>query len=380
MATAKRDYYQILGVDHNASAEDLKKAFRRLAMKYHPDRNKEDEAEARFKEIGEAYEVLTDPEKRAAYDRYGHAGLQGFDLGQPFQEFDFGGFGDIFDAFFGGTGARRRQAQRGADRRVTVEIDLQEAAFGCEREIEVTRTEGCPRCGGKRAEPGSQLARCSTCNGAGEVRRVQRSFFGQFVNLATCSQCDGEGRIITEPCKECRGSGRQRQKRELLVKIPAGIAGGSQMRLSGEGDAGANGGSPGHLYVLINVQPNELFEREADDLIYELDLNIAQATLGCEVEIPTLEDARRDGRGGHWQSLKIPAGTQSGQEFVLKGKGVPHLRQSGRGDLLAQVNVAIPKELTAEQRQLLEDLAESLGTPTGDDGKGIIGKIKGALG
>jgi molecular chaperone DnaJ len=369
----KRDYYEVLGVSQNASTEEVKKAFRRLAMRFHPDRNKEDGAEAKFKEIGEAYEVLSDPEKRAAYDRYGHAGLQGFDVGQPFQGFDFGGFGDIFDAFFGGTTARRAsQAQRGSDRRVDIDIEFEEAAFGCEKEIEVTRNERCPRCGGNRAEPGSQLARCPSCDGSGEVRRVSRSFFGQFVNIAACSQCRGEGRIISEPCKECRGAGRQRQSRSLLVKIPPGISDGSQMRLSGEGDVGMNGGSPGHLYLRIGVNPHPHFQRDEDDLVYDLPLNLAQATLGCQVEIPTLD--------GKPHVLKIPAGTQSGRVFVLRGKGVSRLHVGGRGDLLVHASVVVPTDLTNEQQQLLQQLAESFGTPVGEDNKGVLGKIKDALG
>ncbi len=375
MAQTKRDYYEALGVPRNASAEAIKKAFRRLAMQYHPDRNKEDGAEAKFKEIGEAYEVLSDPEKRAAYDRFGHAGLQGFDLGRPFEGFDFGGFGDIFDAFFGGTasGRRARQAQRGADRRVDIEISFEEAAFGCEREMEVERIERCGRCGGAGSEPGSQLARCPTCDGAGQVRRVSRSFFGQFVNVATCSQCRGEGRIITHPCQDCRGSGRERKRRSLLVKVPAGIADGSRMRLSGEGDAGANGGGPGHLYVSINVRPHPFFQREEDDLVYDLPMNPAQAALGFEAEVPTLEGKPVD--------LRIPAGTQNGRVFVLKGKGVPRLHGGGRGDLLVRASLVVPTELTDEQRELLRRLAESFGTPVSSDGdKGILGKIKDALG
>lgn len=369
----KRDYYEVLGVSRNASTEGIKKAFRRLAMRYHPDRNKEDGAEAMFKEIGEAYEVLSDPDKRAAYDRYGHAGLQGMDFGQPFEGFDFGGFGDIFDAFFGGTTARRaREAQRGADRRVDIEIDFQEAAFGCEREIELTRNERCPRCGGNRAEPGSQLARCSSCDGTGEVRRVSRSFFGQFVSVATCPQCRGEGRIITEPCKECKGAGRQRQTRRLLVKIPAGISDGSQMRLSSEGDVGVNGGGPGHLYLLIAVRPHPHFQRDEDDLVYEMELNLPQAALGCEVEIPTLD--------GKPHTLKIPPGTQSGRVFVLRGKGVPRLQGGGRGGLLVRASVVVPTDLTDEQRELLLRLGESFGTPVSEGQKGVLGKIKDALG
>ena len=371
--TEKRDYYDVLGVARNASAEQIKKAFRKLAMQHHPDRNREDGAEARFKEIGEAYEVLSDADKRAAYDRFGHSGLQGFDGGRPFEGFDFGGFGDIFDAFFGGTAARGgREAQRGADRRVDLDIDFQEAAFGCEREIEVTRNERCRRCGGNRSEPGSQPARCQSCEGTGRVRRVSRSFFGQFVNIATCPQCRGDGRIVTDPCKDCGGAGRQRASRKLLVKIPAGVDDGSQMRLSGEGDVGANGGSPGHLYVVIGVKPHPLFQRDEHDLVYDLALSLPQAALGSEVDIPTLD--------GKPHALKVPAGTQSGRVFVLRGKGVPRLHGGGRGDLLVRASVVVPTEITDEQRELLLKLAESFGTPVSEDEKGILGKIKDALG
>ncbi len=374
MAQVKRDYYEVLGVLRGASAEEIKRAFRRLAMQYHPDRNKESGAEAKFKEIGEAYEVLADPEKRSAYDRFGHAGLQGMDFGRPFEGFDFGGFGDIFDAFFGGstTGRRPREAQRGADRRSDLEVSFEEAAFGCEREIEVSRIERCGRCGGSGSEPGAQVARCATCDGSGQVRRVARSFFGQFVNIATCSQCGGRGRIVTQPCGECRGNGRQRRQRGLLVKVPGGVTDGSRMRLTGEGDAGFNGGSPGHLYVSINVSPHPFFQRDEDDLIYVLPVNPAQAALGCEAEIPTLE--------GDLASLKVPPGTQNDRVFVLKGKGVPRLHGSGRGDLHVRASIVIPTDLSEEQRDLLRRLAESFGTPVSPDGdKGILGKIKDAL-
>lgn len=376
MPTTKRDYYEVLGVPSTASSEEIKKAFRRLAMKYHPDRNKEPEAEDRFKEIGEAYEVLANAEKRGAYDRYGHAGLQGFDNSQPFQGFDFGGVGDIFDAFFNGSGARRSQAQRGSDLRMELEIDLEEAAFGTERELEVERSESCPRCGGKRAEPGSQPTRCPSCKGSGEQRRVQRSVFGQFVNLTPCSQCSGEGRIISESCKECNGTGRlRRQQRTLLVKVPAGVSDGAQMRLSSEGDAGVNGGPAGHLYLIINIRPHDLFVRQDDNIIYELPLNISEASLGTELQVPGIGES-----GYEEHSLRIPAGTQNGQEFVFRGKGVPHLRRGGRGDLIARVVIGIPTNLTEEQRNLLIALAESLGTPSNEERKGVLGKIKGALG
>jgi molecular chaperone DnaJ len=373
MATAKRDYYEVLGVDRNASAEDVKKAFRRLAMKFHPDRNKEDGAEAQFKEIGEAYEVLSDPEKRAAYDRYGHAGLGNFDFGRGFEGADFAGFGDIFEAFFGGTatGRRTREAQRGADRRADIELELEDAAFGCDRDVDLERTERCVRCGGTGSEPGSQLARCNTCDGAGQVRRVSRSFFGQFVNIATCSQCRGEGRIVTNPCGECRGSGREKRRRALRVKIPAGVSDGSRMRLNGEGDAGMNGGQPGHLYVYINVLPHPHFAREEDDLIFDLQMNPAQAALGFEAEVPTLE--------GDAVTVKVPAGTQGGRVFTVRGKGVQRLHEGGRGDLLVRASVVTPTDLTDEQKDLLQKLAESFGTPVGNGDKGIFGKIKDAL-
>jgi molecular chaperone DnaJ len=373
MATVRKDYYEVLGVSRNASPEDLKKAFRRLAMKYHPDRNKDDGAESRFKEIGEAYEVLSDAEKRSAYDRFGHAGLQGFDFGRGFDGADLGGFGDIFEAFFGGTatGRRAREAQRGADRRTDIEIDFEHAVFGCEREIEVDRVERCRRCAGSGGEPGSKSPRCNTCEGSGQVRRVSRSFFGQFVNIATCPQCRGEGRTISDPCKDCHGSGRERKQRSLAVKIPAGVSDGARMRLNGEGDVGANGGSPGHLYVYIGVRPHPFFTRDEDDLVYELEMNPAQAALGFETEVPTLEGGKI--------SLKIPPGVQSGTVFPQKRQGATRLHTGGRGDLLVRATVVTPTDLNDEQRELLQQLAESFGTPTSNGDKGILDKIKDAL-
>lgn len=364
---AKRDYYEVLGVSRNASQEEVKKAFRQLAMQYHPDRNKEPDAEERFKEVSEAYEVLSDPERRGAYDLYGHAAAQAT-AGRPFEGFDFGGFGDIFDAFFGGAAGQRghRQTQSGADLRTSLTISFEDAAFGCEREIGITRREVCTSCRGRGSEPGTQSTRCNTCKGAGEVRRVQRSFFGQFVNIAPCPQCQGSGEVITTPCKQCRGGGVERKQRRLLVKIPAGVDGSAQVRLTGEGDAGLNGGSPGDLYVALAVEPNPLFQRQGDDVIYELELNMAQAALGCEVMAPTLEGDN---------ALRVPPGTQSGHVFTLKGKGVPHLRGHGRGDQLVVVRVTVPSQMSSHQRQLLKDLAGTFGTPVDDD-KSILGKIK----
>ncbi|HTE84523.1 MAG TPA: molecular chaperone DnaJ [Dehalococcoidia bacterium] len=369
MATQQTDFYETLGVARTASADDIKRAFRRLAMEFHPDRNQQPGAEARFKAINEAYEVLSDPDKRAAYDRFGIAGLNG--MGERgFEGFgNFGGFGDIFDAFFGGTATRnRRTAQRGRDLHDEVTISFEQAAVGTETEIEIARLENCAICGGRGSEPGSQPDKCPACNGAGEVRRVQQSIFGQFVNVATCERCRGEGRIVTRPCTSCRGSGRERKQRKLVIKIPPGVDSGSQMRLSGEGEAGLNGGGPGNLYITIDVQAHAFFQREGDDLIYDLPLNYVQAALGDEVEIPSLE-----GR----MALKIPAGTQSGRVFQLREKGMPHLRGGGRGDELVRVRVITPTTLTKEQRKLFEQLGGSLGKAViPQEDKGIFGRIR----
>jgi len=372
MTTAKQDYYDVLGITRDATPEQVKKAFRRLAMKYHPDRNSSGDAGELFKAVNEAYEVLADPERRAVYDRYGHARAESpFGGARGFEGFGFGGFGDIFDAFFGGANSQRSGPRRGADLRTSVTLTFKEAAFGCEKTIEIAGTEVCEHCQGRRAEPGSEPKRCTNCNGSGELRRVQQSVFGQFVNVSACDRCRGEGAIITKPCTACRGSGQEEHVRKLQVKFPAGIDDGSQMRLSGEGEAGINGGPRGHLYVDVGVRRHKQFQRDGDDLIYNLELNIAQVALGDELKIPTLEGK---------QALRIPAGTQSGQVFVLKGQGVPHLRSGGRGDLLAHVQVVTPKNLSAEQHALLAQLAESLGTPLSPDDRGLLNRIKDALG
>jgi len=372
----KQDYYDVLGVARNASPDEIKKAFRRLAMQYHPDRNQEDGAEDRFKEVNEAYEVLSDPERRAMYDRFGHAaaGAGENPFARGFDGFGFGGLGDIFDAFFGGTSARAQRGPiRGADVRRSITLSFEEAVFGTEKEIEVTTAELCARCDGRRAEPGTQPERCPQCNGSGEVRRVQQSIFGQFVNVATCDRCRGEGRIITTPCRDCRGSGREKRKRKLSVKVPAGVDTGSQMRLTGEGEVGVQGGSRGNLYLQINVRPHQLFRREDDDLIVDLELNFAQAALGDEVDVPTID--------GDAHALRIPAGTQSGELFVARGKGVPHLRANGRGDMIVRATVVTPKSLSKEQKELLRQLAESMGsTVKPQEDRGFMGKIKDALG
>lgn len=350
----KRDYYKVLGVSPDASDEEIKKAFRKKAFEYHPDRNPDDGASERFKEVNEAYEVLSDSNRRAAYDQFGHQGTEGFG-GRGFQDFDFGsfgGFGDIFEAFFGGSRTSSRQApRRGNDLRYSVAISFEEAALGCEREIDISRTELCSVCHGTRANPGSKPERCLHCNGSGQIRRVQRSIFGQFVNTAACPQCRGEGVIISDPCRECKGSGYQKQKRRISVKIPGGIDDGNGIRITGEGDAGSRGGSPGNLYVVVSVAPHKLYTREGDNVIYELQVNFAQAALGAELEVPTLYGTEK---------LKIPSGSQTGRTFRLKDKGFPRLHRGGRGDEMVVLRVMTPESLNKEQRKLFEELARSL--------------------
>jgi molecular chaperone DnaJ len=349
----KRDYYEVLGVEKNATDEEIKKAFRKLAFKYHPDQNKEDGAAEKFKEANEAYEVLSNPEKRAAYDRFGHEGGEGF-FGRGFEDFSFGGFGDIFDAFFGGaTTATRHAPQRGADLHQSITITFEEAAFGTEKKVNFSRIENCSVCHGIGAKPGTQPTRCRNCNGTGQVQRVQESLFGRFINVATCNQCNGLGRIITETCPQCRGSGKEEFQRNISVKIPAGVDDDSQIRLNGEGHAGERGGSPGNLYVTLSVQPHPFFTRDGDDVLYQLPVNFAQAALGDEVEVPTLEGNVK---------LKIPAGTQTGKVFRLKGKGIHHLHRMGRGDQIVTAVVMTPESLTKEQRQLFEQLSKSFKT------------------
>ncbi len=347
----KRDYYDILGVERDATDEKIKKAFRELAFKYHPDCNHEPGAEEKFKEINEAYEVLSDREKRATYDRFGHADNQAI-FSQGFEGFDFGGFGNIFDAFFGEATANRQSAQRGADLRSDITLTLEEAAFGLEREISILRSENCSLCQGSRCAAGTQPGRCPNCNGSGQVRRVQQSIFGRFTNVATCPQCHGEGQIITQPCMQCRGAGKEKHQRSILVKIPAGIEDGTQIRLSGEGDSGVRGGPSGNLYLFISVKKHEVFQRDGDNILYELPVNFAQAALGAEVEVPTLEGKIK---------LKFPAGSQTGHVLLLKNRGIPHLNARGRGDQLVTLRIITPESLSDKQRQLFQELAKTLG-------------------
>jgi molecular chaperone DnaJ len=350
--SSKRDYYEVLGVSRTADADELKKAYRRLARQYHPDINKETGAEERFKEVNEAYEVLSDREKRRAYDRFGHAGVDG-NVG--YSDFGFGGISDIFEEFFGfGTGAsaRRRGPRRGNDLQYDLEISLEEAVFGCEKEIEIHRMDVCPDCQGSRAEPGTTPVRCSQCNGSGEVRRVQQSILGSFVNVTTCPTCQGTGEVISTPCQRCRGNGQVQTSKTITVRIPEGVDDGTRIRLAGEGEPGFRGGPPGNLYVLLHVRRHPIFRRSGDDIVLELNINVAQAALGDKVTIPTLEGE---------ESIQIPAGTQTGRIFRVRGRGVPHLRRSGRGDLLIVVQVVVPTELDDRQRELFQELGTTLG-------------------
>jgi molecular chaperone DnaJ len=368
--TAKRDYYEILGVGRSASDADVKRAYHQLARQYHPDLNKDLGAEERFKEINEAYEILGDRRKRREYDRWGHVGAGG-----GFAT-DFGGFGlgDIFEDLFGFSGVRtaaRRAPQKGADLRYNLTLTFEEAAFGCEKEIEVTRLDTCPLCRGAGAEPGTEPIRCPQCNGTGEVRRVRQSVFGSFVNVTTCGRCGGEGEVVSTPCTECRGQKRVRVTKKIAVDVPPGVDTGTQIRLSEEGEAGLRGGMAGNLYVVISVRKHPYFRRQNSNIFLELPINVSQAALGDETEIPSLDGTEK---------LIIPAGTQTGETFRLRHKGVPYLRGEGRGDQLVTVYVTTPKKLTPEQRQLFEELGQTLGKeviPQGD--KGFFDRLKEVL-
>ncbi len=364
----KRDYYEILGVNRNASEDEIKKAFRRLAKQYHPDANQGNrEAEEKFKEIGEAYQVLSDPEKRQLYDRYGHNPPQG-----GFGDFtDFGGFADIFEEFFG-MGARsaaRRGPQPGAHLKYNLTIEFEQALFGTEKEIEIPRLEMCPNCRGSGAEPGTQPIRCPQCNGSGEVRRVQQSIFGSFVNVATCPRCEGEGEIVSTPCHTCKGAKRIQVTRKIKVTIPAGVDDGTQIRLAGEGEAGTRGGPPGNLYIVISVKKHPFFQREGDDLLLNLPINFVQAALGDEVRVPVLPEGE--------VPLSIPPGTQHGKTFRIKEQGVPHLRRNGRGDLLVTVHIVVPQKLNEKQKELLREFGKTLEKQPGDSrDKSVFSKVK----
>ncbi len=363
----KRDYYELLGVDHNASEEDIKKAYRKLALKYHPDRNSGDkQAEERFKEISEAYQVLADSEKRARYDQYGHAafgdgglGRSGFDFTSGFEDI----FGDIFGEFFG-TGTTRRQARsRGEDLRYNLEISFEEAAFGVEKKVKIPRQGVCESCRGSGSKPGSSPRTCVTCRGKGQVSFQQ----GFFHVSRTCTQCQGQGTIVTDPCGSCGGAGRVRKFHTLSVKIPPGVDSGSRLKLRGEGETGVSGGPAGDLYVVIQVQPHPLFVRDGLDIICEVPISFAQAALGAEMDVPTLEGKVK---------IKIPAGTQSGRIFRLKDKGIRDIQGYSQGDQLVRVIVETPAHLTARQKELLKEFAALGGEEVHPLSKGFFDKVK----
>ncbi|CFX99023.1 Chaperone DnaJ [Syntrophomonas zehnderi OL-4] len=373
---AKRDYYDVLGVARNASADEIKKAYRQLAKKYHPDVNKDDEnAAEKFKEVAEAYEILSDDQKRATYDRFGHDAFDPTKGGAGFGGFGegMGGFGDIFDLLFGnvGGGQRRRTGpQRGADREIRLDINFEDAVFGVEKDFEMQRVEKCNQCNGSGAEPGSSSKTCPQCHGAGQMRSSQSTPFGRFETVKTCTRCQGEGKIIEKPCNTCKGSGKTRKKRTINVRIPAGIDTGSRLRMQGEGEAGSNGGPPGDLYITVVVRPHERFSRDGYTLICNLDIDFTQAALGAEIELPLL--------GGATHQMVIPAGTQPGDVITVRGKGIPHLHSQRSGDLKVVVQVKIPTKLNKRQKELLESFHEEHDDKDGK--KGIIDRLKDAMG
>jgi molecular chaperone DnaJ len=349
----KRDYYDVLGVSRDADDAEIKRAFRRLAQQHHPDVDKGDGAEERFKELNEAYRVLSDRQRRTAYDMFGHAGVEGSAAG-GFEGFGggFGPFGDIFDAFFGGAPAGTRRRSRvvaGADLRYDLTIEFAEAVFGVTKEITFPTLVTCSRCEGVGGEPGTEPETCPECNGTGEQRRVAQTILGQMVNIVACPRCRGEGRIIATPCTECKGDGRVREDRTLQVTIPAGIDAGQRIALEGQGEAGLRGGPNGDLYVAINVRPHPDLVRRGTELYHELPLTFPQAALGATVSVPTVEGS---------EEVEVPAGSQSGREIRLKAKGVPKLRGAGRGDLHVIVNVVVPTKLSKRERELLRELDE----------------------
>ncbi|MCL6516344.1 molecular chaperone DnaJ [Alicyclobacillus sp.] len=373
---SKRDYYEVLGVSRSASADEIKRAYRKLARQYHPDVNKEDpNAAEKFKEINEAYEVLSDPQKRAHYDQFGHAdptagmGGAGPDFGQGFGGFgDFSGFGDIFDMFFGG--GRPRGPQRGQDLEYELEIDFEDAAFGVEEEIQVPRMETCSTCEGSGAKPGTRVERCPVCNGTGEQQNVVNTPFGRMVNRRVCTACRGRGVRIPHPCEDCHGTGRRRVRRTVSIRVPAGVDTGTRLRIPGAGEASPNGGQPGDLHIIIRVRPHDVFERDGTNVYVDFPLTFVQAALGDEVEVPTL-----DGK----VKLRIPEGTQSGTTFRLRGKGIPKLGSNTRGDQHVRVHVITPTHLTERQRELLRELGKELGQVPQEQSRTFIERMKSAF-
>ena len=370
MATAKRDYYEVLGVTRNADAEELRRAYRKLAMKYHPDRNNGDKAaEERFKEIGEAYSVLSDPQKRQRYDAFGHAAD-----GVPpdFGPFSFDSAFDLFDMFFGGGAGRRRGRtgpQRGSDLRMTVDISFEEAVFGATRTLDVPRAGQCSECGGSGARPGTEAKQCATCHGAGQVQRTMQSIFGQVTNVSTCPACRGEGRMIDDPCPRCRGQGRVEMRRSVEVSIPAGVDEDVTLRLTGEGEVGPRGGATGDLYLGFRIKPHAQLVRRGQDILYELPVSVPQAVLGDTITVPTVDGER---------AVELPAGTQPGKQIKLSGLGVPHVRSGRRGDQICVVRVVVPAHVNHQERALYEQLGGRDGTPA-EVKKGFFDSVRDAF-
>ena len=368
MATT-RDYYEVLEVERGASQEEIKRSFRKLAMKYHPDRNPgDDAAERSFKELNEAYEVLSDPDKRNQYDTYGRVGGAG-GFGDTFAG---AGFGDLFDMFFGGQGGGRQRGgpRRGGDLRYGLALKFEEAVFGVEKEIQVPRRDVCTVCSGSGAEPGTTPTTCPDCGGQGQVRRVAQSVFGQVVNVVTCPRCRGEGELIEHPCATCHGSGRVQSSKSVKVTIPAGVDDADQIRLSGEGEAGTRGGGYGDLYVAMTVDQHPVLRRQGRDIYYDLGVNFTQAALGDSIEVPTVDGPVK---------LDVPAGTQYGTRLRLGGRGVPHVRSGKRGDEIVIVHVITPTKLTAEQKKALEGLGEKTGLPT-EAPRNVFDRLRDSLG
>lgn len=378
MATpGKRDYYEVLGVPRSATAEEIKKAYRKLTRKYHPDANPgNEEAERKYKEINEANEVLGDPQKRAQYDQFGFVGDMpppgaGGYGGDPFGGMGGDVFGDIFDSFFGGGRSRTNPnaPRRGADLEMSMRVTLETAYRGGTRQVEIPREESCPSCGGSGAEPGSNVETCSSCGGMGQVEHKVSTPFGQMIQVAPCTRCRGTGKIVNTPCKSCKGQGRVQRNRRIDVKIPPGVDTGTRLRISGEGEAGTRGGPSGDLFILLEVPSDKRFQREGADLHTRVDIALPQAALGCEVSIPTFDGV---------ESLDVPAGTQPGSVLRIKGRGMPKLRGSGNGDLHIHVRVGVPKNLSDRAKNLMRELAAEMKVEVAED-KGLFGKIKDKL-
>lgn len=374
----KRDYYEVLGISRNASKDDIKAAFRNLARKYHPDVNNDPDAEENFKEINEAYGVLSDVDKRAAYDRFGHQGVKGVNGGgMGFDPTDFPDIADIFGEMFGfggfggGRRARRNAPRRGADLQYQVSLTFKEAVFGTEKDIDITRDETCETCQGSGAKPGTSPESCSECGGRGEVRRTRQTLLGSMVQVTPCPVCKGQGRTIPDPCPTCRGSGTERKTIRKKITMPAGVDDGTRIRLAGEGQPGEQNGPSGDLYLIIKVRPHKYFRRQNNNILLDLNINVAQAALGAEVKVPTVDGD---------VILKIPPGTQPGKIIRMRGKGVPHLRSSARGDQLVIINVTIPERLGEEERVLFEQLAEKMDSDVLPQERGFFDRLKNVLG